>query len=499
MTLQSDTNLRLGIIADDDNFQQGLLKLQEQNGNVVISFYPEIESPNPSIRAKRIAQIPDYVFHLCDFIMIRLNPKDKLILSLEAPRSKCQLNFTNEQDVVFFLRFVSSNVKLIHTDCNPYVYLFAPIDDDYPKIFSSTVLPQTKPHANYAVFNPNNYPSLFLQAETDQNIFSEDDFQKLIDEEGKLSSEFPLILYNKNIDKSILNKIWENLVLPNFTSMTAEQQKETREENYQSYLQIKRIWKSATSRQWHYFVDLRDLVRDIENDLEKHDFLFSHFAHPKCVQKVAFEILLTLSYWRWDTALYVNNLVEFLMPILNGFIKDATIDKILTFKDEEVSIDEIESQIFWCFFNFYEKNNLFDSVHPEKQPIMTTLLNNVGDIINNYFPDIRQILDQKHVFSLDFLIEDCRTWFTQSFNKDEIQKLWISCLSFPDIARFFQTFIVAIIYSLTPKIEKMCVLSTKEFESEFSKIKKDNFDLNLFLRNALEIQEIMMTPPKNAL
>ena len=484
MALQSDSNLRLNIINEDGSKKQGMLKLQEQNCNIVLSFYPEIDSPNPAIKTKRIAQVPDHVFHLCDFTMIRVNPKDRLSITLEAPRSKCQLLLLNEQDAVYLFRFISSNVKLIQTECNPYIYLFSPLDNDLQE-FSSTVLPQMKPHASYAVLQRNRYPNMVFTLDQNSQEFTKDDFMKLFDESGKIESqEFPKIIFNKNINKEILGEIWEFLTIPSFTTMTSDERKLKKQENLDSFKSIKKIWKSTSSRQWKYFVELRYLVDLIEKDISNNKELFNHFEHPECVQKIAFEILLSLSYWKWDNAFYVNGFVIFLMPILNGFIKDAKTDVVINFKDEEVSIDEMESSIFWCFDSFYQSNNLYESIHPEKQPILRNLMNEIGEILNQYFPDIRQILDRKHVFSLDFLLDDCRLWFTNDFGKDDIEKLWLSCLSFKDASSFFKVFIVSIIYSLAPEIESYCVLSTKEFNHSFQVTKKEKSDICLFLHNA---------------
>lgn len=545
MTLQSDTNLRIQIIVDDNTSQQGLIKLQTQNGNIVLSFYPEIETNPNNPRAKRISQVPDYVFHLCDYTMLRINPNDKLSFTLESPRSIVLFIFSNEQDVIYLLRFITTHVKILQTDINPYIYLFLPYDvysdssvldncsekaleskkddekidfinengnsiqsnrayfedliTDHP--FSSTILPPLKPHACYSILKTSHFPDLlfiddFKDSQIESHSFTNEDFEKLFDEEGKLSSnEFPFILYNKQIEKKLLSEVLEYLLFPSFATMTPLERKEYKKQNLESFLQCKKIWKSTSLSQWKYFTELRLLVQNIEDDLDRHESLFAAFEHPKCVQKIAFEILLTLSYWKWDTDLYVNGLVTFLLPILNSFIKDALIDFAITYKDEKVSIDEIESEIFWCFSNFYDQNNLNDSIHTEKQPILRSLFNSAGDTLNSEFPDIRSILDQKHAFSLDFMINDFRLWFTNCFqNIDDVQRLWISCLSFSDTYQFFQYFLIAIIYSLAPNISQFCVLSSKEFEVEFHKLKTQKFNLNLFLHNTLVLKKNITIP-----
>lgn len=284
------------------------------------------------------------------------------------------------------------------------------------------------------------------------------------------------------------------LLLPSFTTMNKTERDDLKKQNYESYLRCKKIWKLTTLSQWKYFIDLRELIKIIEDDLDKYESFFSCFEHPKCVQKIAFEILLTLSYYNWDNDLYISGLVSYLLPILNGFIKDALIDCAITFKDEKVPIDEIESDIFWCFSNFYDKNNLNDSVHPEKQPILRPVFNDSGLILSSEFPDIRSILDQKHAFSLDFMMDDFRLWFTNCFDSiEDIQRLWISCLSFSDNSKFFQFFAIAIIYSLAPNISQFCVLSSKEFEIEYHKLKKQKCNLNLLLHNTLVLKNNIKT------
>lgn len=518
MLTQTDASIRLGIIVDENSLQQGQLKLQQQNGSIVLSFYPEIGC-NPNNRAKRFSTVPDYVFNLGDFMMIKVNSKDKQNVIIEGPRSKIQLVLTNDEDYSKLFRFISSYVKLFHTECNPNVFLFIPYDlgtfpdpnsvndnqtridssffDDifYAHSYSSPILPPMKPHSSFSVFNPNDHPNLLLEYPSEEVHFSREDFEKLFDDEGKIEShDFPFILYNKSVDQTILHEIWEFLLFPSFKTLTREERHNKKMENYSIYKQTKKIWKTTTLSQWKNFDEMRDLVERIEQDLDKHSQLFSQYSHPECVQKIAFDILMTLSFWKWDTAMYVDNMIVFLFPFIFSFIKEATIDSITPINPnyEFEDMESIESEIFWCFDSFFENNHINELIHPIKNPLIYSFINDAGEIISSTFPSIRSILDQKHVFSLDFIVDDFSFWFAKVFvENDQLVKLWISCLSCSSTTLFFKTFILAIIYTLMPEIEKLCVLSSKEFEIKFEKLKKENLNLPLFLYNAKVLQEML--------
>ncbi|KAH0793432.1 RabGAP/TBC domain-containing protein [Histomonas meleagridis] len=518
--IAQDTNINLCLITDEGVTKKGLLKMQHNNGNVSLSFYPEY-SPDPSRpkAQKRIAQIPDYVHQLSDFTMIEMDSKDRLIVTLSGSRSHCVLYFTRDNDIYHFLKYISGKVRLKNSDCNPCVYLLEPLDSTQnTKVtpFNSTSLPQSSPHASKA-------PSRVslqkikcdgLEFTTDENItkMSAEEYRALFDQDGRIidKEQFPAIFYNKDIDLEVAGDLWKLLLnrgsqdseCSNVSDdkcahlsdaeKTYEERRKQDEDNKKKYQAVKEQWETTTIRQWRNYPksqqkteNLRSLVELLEDDLVKNQNLFSHFNHPMCVQKIAFNILLTLSIYNWDNAYYTEGLITFLSPFLDSFIKDADCDHVTKHNGEVVPIIDVESEIFWCFTKFYEHNNLNDLVR-SSQPMMKPLLIAIGYILAENFPDLLQLLNQKHAFSLDFLRNDISKWFTTCFRDSDIRRLWVSILSFSSSFQFFQCFVVSLLFSLAPNFVEINPLNGDEFVKRFHTL-KTKVSLNLLLKNTEQL------------
>ena len=497
--IPQDTNINLCLINDNDEPKKGLLKMQHNNGNVSLSFYPEvITEPTKKKAMKRIAQIPDKVFQLSDFTMIEMDSKDRLIVTLSGSRSHCVLYFTRDHDITHFLNYISGKVRLKSSDCNQFVYLLEPLDSTASVVspFNATSLPQSSPHANKAPSRVSlqkiQYPGLSFNTDTEVVKMGADEYKGLFDELGRIKdkSVFPAIFYNRDIDLAIAGDLWKLLLNPDDIEKTADERHQKDLKNLELYRQVKKQWQSTTPRQWKNHPDLRKLVDLLENDLDKHNELFEHFKKPDAVKRIAFNVLLTLSSWNWDNAAYVEDLITFLSPFLDSFIKDADCQHVTLHDGQVIDIEASESEIFWCFQQFYENNQLCDMVRPSAQPLLKPLFIAIGYILQENFPDLLQLLHQKHAFSIDFLREDVSKWFTTCFQAADVRRLWISILSFTSSFQFFQCFIVSLLFSLAPQFVEMNPLNSDEFIRRFHNLKK-KVSLNLLLLNSNNLMEVL--------
>jgi hypothetical protein len=200
--------------------------------------------------------------------------------------------------------------------------------------------------------------------------------------------------------------------------------------------------------------------------------------------------MLTLSYWNWDSASYVQGLITFLSPFLDSFIKEADCDSVTAHDGTRVDPEVGEAEIFWCFAEFYEHNQLCDLVKPSRQPLLKPLFIAIGYILEANFQELLQLLYQKHAFSLDFLRDDCSKWFTTCFRSSDVRRLWVSILSFSSSFQFFQCFIVSLLFSLAPWFVEMNPLNNDEFIRRFHNLKQ-KVELNLLLQNANKLMEIL--------
>jgi hypothetical protein len=205
--------------------------------------------------------------------------------------------------------------------------------------------------------------------------------------------------------------------------------------------------------------------------------------------RIAFNVLLTLSYYNWDDAAYVQDLVTFLTPFLRSFVRAADGCTVTKPDGAQVPVEEVEGDIFACFQRFYEHNKLSDLVQPGKHPFLKQLFIANSGLIHQYFPELLQLLYQKHAYNLDFLKDDCSKLFTTFFQSDDIRRLWMSILSFSSASQFFQCFTVALLFSLAPHFLAINPLSSEEFVKRFHELKRE-VGLNLLLENTERIREL---------
>jgi hypothetical protein len=177
--------------------------------------------------------------------------------------------------------------------------------------------------------------------------------------------------------------LWKLLLHPDDVKKTTERRREAEEVDAFHYGVFKRQWQATTPRQWQNHPELRQLVETLERDLVEQGELFARFPNPACVQQIAFNVLLTLSCWNWDGAAYVPGLVTFLAPFLESFIGEADCECVTRHDGSVVPVQDAEAEIFWCFADFYDHNQLCDLVKPSRQPLLKPLFIAIGYIHPN--------------------------------------------------------------------------------------------------------------------
>lgn len=504
--IPQDISFNINLIDDNNVLRPGLLKMQYNNGNVSFIFYRE------SSETKKLSQIPESTFQLSDFITFELDPKEKLATSLSGCRARLQLRFLSDNDLKIFQQYLSTKVRLRISACNPCVFFFEPLDPEICFIppFSSTILPFTNQIQTHRITKKDlEIHGLLLESSSECETYSLSDFNSSLDETGKLTniSEFSMSLFNKDFDKTLLRDIWPLILLPDFTKMNKTERNEFIQKHKEKYRNVKLQWKLTTFKQWKNSPVLRSLVDLIEKDLKEHSNLFDSFEHPRNVQELCFNILLTLSLWDPDGATYTKGMVNYISPFLTSYIFDVNDDQQVILHDKSTSAyDDVEADIFWCFYYFYIQNDISKLINPNSQPQMKELFTNVGAILEKFFPEIIQLLLQKHAQNLDFLLDDCTHWYStsNSFTRDEIIRLWISVISYSmtsEHADLKPYFIISILFALAPSLIEFTPMNNEEFLSIFNTLKKEKLNLNLLLVNTMKIMDItkqeqkLSTPP----
>ena len=297
-------------------------------------------------------------------------------------------------------------------------------------------------------------------------------------------------MFNSTVDPSIQSQIWKLFLYKSDKQaylLNSEQRKELEIDYRKIYSLIKSQWRSVTQRQWDNDTDLQNLVILLEKDINSNSNLFSSFSNPKSMMKLAFNILLTISIYNHDNASYIPKMIQLLVPFLSSFCIDVEYNGIdneiaTNIKGEKVPAEEIESDIFWCFYNFYIDNQIFNLIRPSKTFDLKTLFVEAGKLLESYFQSLLQLLFQKHAYSLDFLRNDCVWWFSDIFNVEDLKRLWLSVLVSKNWLEFYERFICALLYSVIPQLGEINPLMREDFLLRFQDIKK-NLDLNVILEN----------------
>jgi len=489
---------------EKDKETKGVLKLQHNNGNVSLSFFSEIEGDNSrgGRQVKRYKQIPDIVRQLCDFTIIEIDSQDPFVVSLQGHQDMLSFHFDNDANRSNFFDYIGQKVYLRHSKCHPHIFLLESpeTNQELGMPFMTTLLPAPKKEISH--HNRISFPS--LKAALKQFVFedpssidtiSRDNFREFFMEDGRINpqSQFPVALYNKNIDISICAELFPLLLDPTLHDMTFEMRKEKENEEFTRYLSIKTQWTTLTKRQWENHTELRKLVVLLENDLKSKTYLFDKYNDPLCLQKFAFNVLLTLSYYDWDHASYVNNMIIFLVPYLQAYIQTIHDNYVVTPSGDSIPFEKAESLVFWSFKKFHEKNKIFDLIRPTKTPISKQVFMEVGNILVSKYPELLELLRQKHVFSLDFLRPDFNIWFMNVISQNEFIRYIVSIHCYPDSVQFFEGFVISLFLYHSPKLIEANPLNIEDFEKRYDLMKK-NPSLSRLLCNTKIIYDELFSP-----
>jgi hypothetical protein len=189
--------------------------------------------------------------------------------------------------------------------------------------------------------------------------------------------------------------------------------------------------------------------------------------------------MVTYSLYDWDGASYNASLLALLFPFVDAHIAQ--------FGEGNASC---APDVFRVFTFFFEGQDFKELKKPQKQPLVREILIALGATIEAKFPDLLQVLVQKHVFTLDFLRSDIATWFLGIFQTGEIQRLWISLLSRAPIKDIFVSFLVAFLMFALREIGDFAPLCSEEFVSMFNGVKRV-LPLQAILATAARISDLI--------
>ena len=484
---------RVKILEEDLNPRDGFLVFEGNSGGCSLSFYIEEAHGKPR------GIIPDYIFLLNDFASLEFDKNDRLNLSFVGLKYRLTFIFSNEMDLEACLKVVEKYHRLVADETQARICHFAPLTEGMTIYapFSAAVWPEFEPTIQVSerlAFQRQALPGIDMTGPSEPEKLSAEQYKALFDANGKFKDmeKFPSVFYNKDIDTTVLAEVCMLLLKPKYASMTREERLKKRVSNRQTYVDVKQQWKATTPRQWVNNVSFREVVLLLESDL-KQSVLFNVFKEPVVYKQIAFDIFLSLSIWSWNNGAYLSGMLPFVIPFLHMFIKEVkhvggrTVFVATT--GDELSLDEIEGDIFWCFRLFYDAQ-LVDLVRPSSHTVLHGLVNAGFGILHDRLPDLLQLLYQKRASNLSFMEPEIKGWFMDCFEPRDLHRLWISILAFSSSFQFFQCFMVMILYSLVPTLIDTNPKSTAEFLDIFNKSKKQ-MNLNLLLTNTSKLLGVL--------
>jgi hypothetical protein len=425
---------------------RGLMRLLNNSGSTLLTFYKDLnpDQPRTAGTKREFAKQPDCTHVLAMFNVLRIDPENPFLVRLSAPREKACFEFPTITEFSKFMDYLSQKVRIVHSELNPDLYLLQSIDLGQAP-FSATSLPTSvrKPHERVAL-------SSWATLTRPQTITPIRITSANID-----TASF----YNAEFDPSIIFQVFKRVINPQPTDAP--------------YDELKKQWVLLSHRQFVNNPELRQLIIGLETQIKEHSATFDRFPDPHAVKQTLFEIILTYALYNWDGTQAINGIVDLVLPFVDAYL--------LQFG----SLEGCAPAVFELFATFYERHN-FSEVRAFKPQFIQPLLVEVGRRIASMFPELLQWLTQKHVFTLDFLRDDCSRWFVDVFNDEEVKVLWISILSFSGSREFFESFLIALLLMLRPDLNELIPLSASEFVDRFNQVKV-KADLRTLLANTEHI------------
>jgi hypothetical protein len=398
----NDQTLEVTFTDSSRHESKGVLRLLHNNGNTQLTFYKDLASDptRPGHPKREHAKQPDCSFYLAGFNVLLVDPQNPLIIRLSSARDNCRFTCHSTADQSCFMEYIGQKVRIVHSELNPDLFLLESIDLGQSP-FTATLLPHpTRPQQKL--------PLARWEQLTGRQPFVPERITP-----GNLD---PARFYNAEFDHSVVFDVFKTLLQP------AKSPEVT-------FCDLKKQWQSLSRRQFANNPELRQFIQSLESYIKRSSGRFDKYENPQLVKKMFFDIILTYSFYNWDGIRFSEGVLDLLFPFLDSFI-------------EQNGEDDMQgaSEVFGVFSVFYERNGFFDVKKGQKWPFVQPILTGVGRLLNSTFNEVIQMLNQKHIFSLDFLRDDCSRWFIDVFSGDDIKVFWISALSFRNTKEFFESF-----------------------------------------------------------
>ncbi|KAH0786851.1 TBC1 domain family member 17 [Histomonas meleagridis] len=353
-------------------------------------------------------------------------------------------------------------VRIVHSQTKQSLYTLGSFDFG-PSQTNITFLPRIRAATDLVSFQS-----------IDQKLnFNTIDEQLIINSDNLAEvTSTPFKLYNAKIDDSVLFSVFQ-ICYPKLDDLTLE------------YESIKKQWTLIFPKQLEKQQQLQKAIKLIESDILSNKY----FEGNKKLQKTALNVLLTYSIYNNDGAFYYHNELEFLIPLLDAYVKQY---------GNDYDPSKCETELFNIYDSFYKFGKFDEYKNLKKQRFIKPMLVDLGSQLKNNFSEMVHFLQQRNIISLDFFISQIRNWFVEAFDLESIQRLWISIphlensfsqsseSSSPSLEKFFACFVTAILYLTEKEMIDIYPICENEFVEFFQNVLK-KVDMNKLLCYAKRI------------
>lgn len=335
--------------------------------------------------------------------------------------------FIEEVDLSNFIQRISNHIMIMESDVSPCHYLLGSIDFGESQ-FNSTFLPKLNNRFEISKYDK-------IDEILKQTINNDNEIMEINDD----NSDF----YNKNWNEKIIFK--------------AFQLRYKKSNDILSYEDISKQWKLLNNDQIKIQIKIQGIINKIEKDILQSDNYFKKFHEEetkKKIQKIAFNVMLSYTYYNYDGASYYSREIDLLIPLLDAYISQYGTD---------CDSDKCEANLFYLYDSFYRYGVFNELKVFKKQSFIKPMIIKLGHQLIDKFPEIIKFLESKNITSLDFFVNDISRWFIGSFCMKDIHRLWLSIPQFQSLDRFFSCFITSLLISITQEMKNYYPINQKEF------------------------------------
>jgi hypothetical protein len=410
---------------ENANPKLGNLTICERNDDIELSFFLAL------IWQSKFRFLPDLFHHLLEFSFIEIDAKDRMLINFSGRHFNVTYRFTKDSDIDAFFSFIARKVRLSPHASNPNRRLLSRAGPTHSILdFETNIFPK--------VVRPN----LVNSAPDPPRKLSAADLPGLF---GRFSE-----LYNTDVELAAFQELWPLLFKRSLALLTPAQRMEKFEANRRKYPLLKQQWEATTRRQLANFPKLLEVITTLESDIVASSDVFAHFADPERMQQIAFNVLLTVSFWNWNSATYTRGMVHLLVPLLETYVDALDGDNVRTPRGDVVPIETAEADIFWHFTSFFSGVKLGNFACPSNQPFVRPLLVAVRQTLREQLPDLQQLIASRLEDVLNWIAEEIALWFARVFRGEELRRLWVSAAGSASLEEFFRWFVIAVLLMIEP-------------------------------------------------